>query len=141
MWLIVSRRYISIYFHLFLHMFVGYLSVTTCLILLASLSCFWNPITQKFAAKLLRACPWSRSRYPDAPFGSSRDPRVQQIVFLFYFINHNCKRTAEWTVRAFGFMGLDDELRSRYKLTPFLIILARILHFLNNILQNQASGL
>ena len=80
MWLTVSRRYISIYLHLFLYMFVGYISVPTCLILLASLSCFWNPVTQKFAAKLLRASPWFRSRHPNAPFGSFRDLRAQEMV-------------------------------------------------------------
>jgi hypothetical protein len=56
------------------------------------------------------------------------------------FGNHNCKRTVEWTVRAFGFMGL-DELRSRYKLTPFLIVLATKLYFLNDILQKPAPRL
>ena len=54
--------------------------------------------------------------------------------------NHNWKWTVEWTVRAFGFMGL-DELSSRYKLTHLLIILATILNFLNNILQNPTPGL
>jgi len=51
-------------------MFVGYISVSTCLILLASLSCFWKPITQTFAAKLLRAYPWFRSRFPYPYFGA-----------------------------------------------------------------------
>jgi hypothetical protein len=56
------------------------------------------------------------------------------------FSNHNWKRTVEWTVRAVGFIGL-DELGSRYKITTFRIILATILHFLNDILQKPAPGL
>jgi len=56
------------------------------------------------------------------------------------FGNHNWKRTVEWTLRAVGFMGL-DELGSKYQLTPFGIILARKLHFLNDILQKGAPRL
>jgi len=56
------------------------------------------------------------------------------------FCNHNWKRTVERTVTAFCFVGL-DEFSSRYKVTPFLIILATILHFLNDILQKPAPGL
>ena len=94
MWLTVSRRYISIYLHLFLYMFVGYISVPTCLILLTSLSCFWNPITQKFAAKLLRASPWFRSRHRNAPFGSFRDLRAQtigsKVKNIYLHTDYNC---------------------------------------------------
>jgi len=53
---------------------------------------------------------------------------------------HNGKRTVEWTVRAAGFMGV-DEMGSRYKFTPFRIVLATKLLFLNDILQKPASWL
>ena len=53
---------------------------------------------------------------------------------------HSWKRTVEWTVRATVFMGL-EELWSRYKFTPFLVILATHLNFLNDILQKPAPGL
>jgi hypothetical protein len=78
MWLTVSFIYIPIYLYLFLNTFVCYTSVSTCLILPARATCFWNPVTQKFAVKFQRACPWSISRYPYSFFGGLRDLRVQE---------------------------------------------------------------
>jgi hypothetical protein len=52
-----------------------------------------------------------------------------------------CKWTSKWTVRAMGFMERDGMPGSRHILTPFLIILATILNFLKDILQNPAPGL
>ena len=73
------HRRIPIYLHLLPHMLVGYSCVSTRLILLASLYCSRRPVTQKFVAKLLCACPWSRSRHPNAPSGRFRDLRAHPL--------------------------------------------------------------
>ena len=71
------HRRIPIYLNLLPHILVSYSCVSTRLILLASLSCSRKPVTQKSAAKLLCACPWSRSRHPNAPSGRFRDLKAQ----------------------------------------------------------------
>ena len=63
---------------------LGYSCVYTQLILLASLSSSRGPVTQTFAAKLQCACPWWRSRYPNAPSGMLRDQRANSQYLTFY---------------------------------------------------------
>jgi hypothetical protein len=71
-----------IYLHLLPLTSIGYSCVCTQLIPLASLSCSRKPVTQKLAAKLLCACPWLRSRHPNAPSGRFRDLRAQCADYL-----------------------------------------------------------
>ena len=64
---------------LLLNASVCHISVSTCLILPARVTCFWRPITQKFAVKFLTCHRWFSISIPFPLFwGGLRDLRVQQ---------------------------------------------------------------
>ena len=84
MWLTVSFICISIFLFLLLNASACYISVSTCLIFPARATCFWNPITQKFAVKFQSAYTWLISRTPCSLFWGLKDLRVESTVCRKY---------------------------------------------------------